>query len=276
VLTGAEAGRLVAIHDGPMIIGRAPDADVVVDDTGVSRYHVRIARSAQGAFYAEDLGSTNGTYLGGSRVEAAPLREGDVLQLGPHVRVRFAILDAREERLHRQLYEWSVHDPLTHAFNRKYLTDRLLAEVAHARRSHGEVIALMIDVDGLKDVNDRFGHLAGDRALCTIVTRIQSVLRLEDVLARYGGDEFVVVAIGTVGAEAGHLAERIRRTIEGLHMSARGRDVRITASIGVASLAEVDPTDDPVARMLFLADARMYSAKRSGKNCVRLVDVASE
>jgi two-component system cell cycle response regulator len=187
--------------------------------------------------------------------------------------VRFAMLDTAEESLHRHLYESSVHDPLTHAFNRKYLNDRLLAETAHARRSQTEVVVLMIDVDRLKDINDRFGHLAGDRALCAIAARIQTVLRVEDILARYGGDEFVVVATGTVGAEVGQLAERVRRTVEGLQMSARGHEVRLTASIGVASLTELESKEDPVANLLALADARMYRAKTSGKNRLCFVDL---
>jgi diguanylate cyclase (GGDEF)-like protein len=273
VLTGLQAGRLEAMNGAPVTIGRAPDAALVVDDPGVSWHHARIARSAAGAYYAQDLGSTNGTYLRSVRIGVAPLHGGDLLQLGPHVRVRFALLDAVEERLHRQLYESSVHDALTHVFNRKYLNDRLLAEVAHARRTQGEASILMIDVDCLKDVNDRFGHLAGDRALCTIAARIQSVLRVEDVLARYGGDEFVVIATGTRVAEAAQLAERVRRTVEGLHMGARGRDVRITASIGVASLEELPPNDDPVAALVAAADARMYRAKVTGRNRVCAVDL---
>ena len=268
VLTGLQAGRIVAIEGAPMTIGRAADADLVVDDTGVSRHHVRIARTAEGAFYAEDLGSTNGTFRGHHRIGLTLLCGGDLLQLGPHLQVRFAIVDSVEESLYRRLYESSVHDALMRTFNRQYLDDRLHAEIAHARRSGGEVAVLMIDVDSLKDVNDRFGHLAGDRALCTIAARIVRVLRVEDMLARYGGDEFVVVAAGTAPGDAEQLAERVRRAVERLHMSARGREVHITASIGVASLAELDRSDEPVAALFVLADERMHAAKASGRNRV--------
>ena len=98
VLTGLQAGRLEAMNGAPVTIGRAPDAALVVDDPGVSWHHARIARSAAGAYYAEDLGSTNGTYLRSVRIGVAPLHGGDLLQLGPHVRVRFAVLDAVEEQ----------------------------------------------------------------------------------------------------------------------------------------------------------------------------------
>jgi diguanylate cyclase (GGDEF)-like protein len=268
LLTGIHAGHLAAIGVAPITIGRAVESDLVVEDPGVSRLHARIARAADGSFYAEDLGSTNGTYLRSDRIGVALLHTGDLLQLGPNIRMRFAIIDLQEESLYRQLYDASVHDPLTHVLNRKYLGDRLLVEIAHARRTNGEVIVLMIDVDCFKNVNDGLGHLAGDRTLCAVAARIQSVLRVEDELARYGGDEFVVLTVGTAGADASELAERIRRAVEGLKMTAGSRDVRVTASIGVASLSEIVAGGEPVGALLALADARMYAAKASGKNRV--------
>src|SRR5207244_2097502 len=107
-------------------------------------------------FYVEDLGSTNGTFIGAKRIGAALLRGGDLLQLGPRARLRFAIVDPIEESLQRQLYESSTHDPLTRVYNRRYLADRLLAEIARARRARGDVSVVMIDIDGLKAVNDSF------------------------------------------------------------------------------------------------------------------------
>jgi diguanylate cyclase (GGDEF)-like protein len=94
------------------------------------------------------------------------------------------------------------------------------------------------------------------------------------VLVRYGGDEFVVLAVGTNGVDARQLAERVRRAVEGLHMSARGHGVRITASIGVASLAELGAKGEP-SGLLASADARMYRAKESGKNSVCAGDGAT-
>jgi diguanylate cyclase (GGDEF)-like protein len=268
VLTGLHAGQLVPIDGVPVTIGRAADSDLVVDDAGVSRHHARITHMPAGGFCVEDLESTNGTYVGAARVGVAVLHRDDLLQLGPNLRIRFAIIDSDEESLQRQLYESSVRDPLTHVYNRRYLAERLLAEIARERRADGDVAILMIDVDSLKTVNDCFGHLAGDRALCSVANRILRALRVEDVLARYGGDEFVVLAAGTDPADAGHLAERIRRAVEGLHLSAGGREVRITTSIGVASLTELSASDEPVATLFAIADARMYGAKASGKNRV--------
>jgi diguanylate cyclase (GGDEF)-like protein len=268
VLTGLQAGRIIGVEGDRVTIGRALDADLVVDEAGVSRHHARIVRAPGGEFHVEDLGSTNGTFLHDVRVGVSPLRQVEVLQLGPNLRVRFAIVDSAEESTTRRLYESAMHDPLTQAFNRRYLADRMLAEVARAQRADADLSVLMIDVDALKTVNDRFGHLAGDRALCTVAARIRHALRSEDVFARYGGDEFVVLALGTGRAEAMLLAERVRRAVEQLHMSARGREVLITTSIGVASLVELGACDQPVAALLAMADARMYKAKALGGNRV--------
>jgi diguanylate cyclase (GGDEF)-like protein len=175
-----------------------------------------------------------------------------------------SIVDA-DDRLYRKLYDASIHDPLTRVFNRQYIGDRLLAEISHARRTNGEVVALMVDVDFLEEINDWFGHLVGDRALCAMAARIQLALRVEDKLARYG-DEFVVVTVGTTSAEALQLAERIRRAVEGLRVTAQGRRVRITASVGVAALSEIEARAEPVAALLALADARVRGAKAAGRN----------
>ncbi|HEX3344914.1 MAG TPA: GGDEF domain-containing protein [Polyangiaceae bacterium] len=275
ILTGLDAGRLITVEGAPIVIGRADDSDLVVDEMGVSRHHARVGRRPDGGFYVEDLGSTNGTFLGDVRITTALLDRGCLLQLGPRLQMRFAVLDGVDEALHQQLYDSSVRDPLTQIFNRRYLEARLLSEVARARRAKAELALLMIDVDSLKAVNDTFGHLAGDRALRAVAARIYRALRVEDVLVRFGGDEFVVLAVGTDRVDARQLAERVRRAVEGLRMSARGRDVRITASIGVASLGELGANDDPAA-LLATADGRMYRAKETGKNRVCQTDVVTK
>jgi two-component system cell cycle response regulator len=271
VLTGTLAGQLAAVKGAAVLIGRAADADLIVDDAGVSSHHARVGRSPDGGFYVQDLESQNGTFVGSRRIDVSPLSEGDRIQLGPQLRMRFAMLDAAEESLHRRLYESSVRDPLTQVFNRRYLGERLVAEIAHARRTKGEVAVLMADLDRLKQVNDRFGHLAGDRALCLVALRLMGVIRVEDVLARYGGDEFVILARETNRAAATLLADRVQRAIEALPMGAAGgQRVGMTVSVGVASLLEVEPSEEPALALLALADERMYRAKRSRGNGQRI------
>lgn len=267
ILSGLDAGRLIPVDAGDVVIGSGADADVVVHETGVSRHHARLERKPDGTFQVEDLGSVNGTFVGETRVTVAPLAHGQLLQLGPRLRLRFAIVDAVNQALHQQLYDSSVLNPLTKVFNRRYLEARLRTEVARTRRASGELALMVIDVDGFKSINDVLGHLTGDRVLCAVAARIHRALRVEDVLVRFGGDEFVVLAVGTDQVDARQLAERLRSGVESMPMSARGRGVRVTASIGVASLAELDVNDEPLA-LLAAADARMYLAKQSGRNRV--------
>jgi diguanylate cyclase (GGDEF)-like protein len=197
------------------------------------------------------------------------LQGGEVLHVGPHLRMRFAIVDAVEEALYRRLYESSIRDALTQLFNREYLRDRLVVEIAHARRTNVDLALLAIDIDSLKQVNDRFGHAVGDRALCSVADCMKRAVPTNDVLARYGGDEFLIVATAVGGIEsAAHLAERVRRSVEELDLAMCGEEVRLTLSIGIASLSELTAIEHPISALMALSDERLYRAKASGRNCV--------
>ena len=162
---------------------------------------------------------------------------------------------------------------MTRAFNRAYLADRLMVEIAVVRRYGCEAALLMVDLDGLKQVNDCHGHLAGDRALSFVAARIASAIRMGDLMARYGGDEFVVLAGRTSLDQALVLAERVRRAVAHLCFVAGGERIAMTLSVGVASLREVEADSQPKEALLGLADERLYSAKRAGRNCVRPVAI---
>jgi two-component system cell cycle response regulator len=274
VLTGLHAGRLLAMGPNDLVIGRAPDADLIVEEDSVSRHHARISRGQDGTFTIVDLDSANGTFVGVKRVSQARLMTGDQVQLGRELRLRFRLIDATEESLYRQLYESSVHDGLTRAYNRRHFSERLLVEVSRALRTDSEVAVLMIDVDRLKELNDTCGHLAGDRALASIAASISHSVRLEDLFARYGGDEFAILAPGTNHDDAIRLAERVRRGVDGLRFGAGGKSVRVTVSVGVASLRELGPSDETHIALVSLADERLYRAKRRGRNSVFSGDIA--
>ena len=267
VMTGERAGEVATTDGAAMTIGRAKDADLAIDDADLSLHHARIARAAEGTFYAEDLRSAHGTFLNGEPIGVALLHAGDVLRLGPHIELRLAITVSRDELVHANedpaTRNALTRDGLTRAYSRRYMTDRLAAEVAAARRAAGDVTVLMIDIDDLKVVNARFGRVAGDRALREVADRIGGVLRAEDAVARHGGDKFVVVA-SRVPEEPRRLAERVRRAIKGLRMKARGREVRLTVSAGAASLSELVARDDDASSLLSLAESRMHEARGQG------------
>src|SRR5262249_20797753 len=144
---------------------------------------------------------------------------------------------------------------------------RLAAEVAHAKRHKTQLALLMLDLDEFKKMNDEHGHLAGDMVLRVVAARVARLIRVDDVLARYGGEEVVILARATPHKDAVRLAERTRKEVESLNIAARELSLKITTSIGVASMAELGP-DSGGTELVALADSRLYRAKMGGRNRV--------
>ena len=160
-----------------------------------------------------------------------------------------------------QLAELSETDPLTELLNARGFASRLQAETRRSKRYREPLSLLFLDLDGLKEVNDRHGHRAGSDALRDVGGLIRAELRVTDTAARWGGDEFTIIAPNATKADAVTLAERIRTTIA-LHAP-------MTASIGIATLDSEDAgTPLDAQALLREADAAMYDAKRRGKNTV--------
>jgi diguanylate cyclase (GGDEF)-like protein len=142
-----------------------------------------------------------------------------------------------------------------------------LASAAEAREGAALGALLVLDLDGLHEVNERHGRLAGDRVLDVVAKEIATLVRAGDVIARSNGDEFVILARGVGLPQATGLAQRLRRAIAALPLSAGGRHVGITASIGVAAAHESFGRE-PLASLIALAKERLGAAKRAGKNRV--------
>lgn len=262
---GASAGRPHPL--GAMaVIGRAVDCTVRIDDEALSRRHARIRREGDG-FVLEDMGSLNGCYVGGRRVERMMLRDGDRVRLGGLVELRFHVVTKAELDALVRLYEAGLCDALTGLANRKQLEERLRAEVSYARRHAAPLSVVMLDVDRFKSVNDAHGHLVGDVVLKHVAQVVSRIVRVEDLVARFGGEEFVVVARGTTLAGGQQLAERLRAALERAEVHVDPTlALRVTASFGVASLACIE-APDPRA-IVEKADARLYRAKHLGRNRV--------
>lgn len=268
IISGINAGQVFALDGTEHVIGRGTEADLWLEDGGVSRRHARITCRSDGRYFIEDLSSTNGTFLGSQRIDVCEIRPNDRIQLGPHVILRFAITDDAEEELQRRLYESSTRDGLTRLYNRKYFTERLTAEVAYSRRHKVKLAVLLLDLDDFKQINDTHGHPAGDMVLRLVSAQMQRVLRVEDLVARYGGEEFVILARSTGKTEAVRLAERIREAVGELEIPVSPeRSLKVTVSMGVAALPDVAPEGGP-NELIALADARLYKAKAEGKNRV--------
>jgi diguanylate cyclase (GGDEF)-like protein len=167
----------------------------------------------------------------------------------------------------RQLRQLSVTDPLTGLANRRQLGDRLQAEWQRALRAGTALAVAMIDVDHFKLFNDHYGHPAGDVCLQRVAAAVSDTVRAEDIVARYGGEEFAIVLAGRDAGEARTAAERVRAAVESLGLphvkSAAGH---VTVSIGVAAV--IPDVTSSADELIAAADARLYQAKRAGRNRV--------
>lgn len=163
--------------------------------------------------------------------------------------------------------ELAVTDGLTGLHNRRYLDNHLCAMFADPRLRERPVAALILDIDHFKAINDTHGHEAGDEVLRTFAGRVRLHTRTIDVVARYGGEEVVIILPDAGLAEASAIAERIRERIEGMPFSVHRdtRRVAVTVSIGVAIR---EPADTGPGEMLKRADLALYRAKASGRNRV--------
>jgi diguanylate cyclase (GGDEF)-like protein len=200
----------------------------------------------------------------GSLVLAAPRFDADKLATASSLAANAAIA-LENARLHALVERQAVVDPLTDLANRRALEDTLHAEIARSARFGGDVAFVVADLDAFKNVNDRWGHPFGDVVLRTFGRTLRETAREIDIAGRWGGEEFALVLPGTDAAGGAALAERARLAVAAMTFEAAGgREVAVTASFGVASLAGTGSFDALVSA----ADSALYRAKRRGKNRV--------
>ncbi len=273
VLAGDRMGEMFPLNDGRTSIGRGLHADVRINDEGISRAHAQIEQE-EGNYYLSDAGSTNGTFANGDRVDRYPLKEGDKIQIGASSVLKFTYHDDIDEDFQRTLYESALRDRLTGVFNRGYFNNRLESDVAFALR-HGKPLSLVIfDIDYFKQINDDYGHPAGDVILRDLADRVQGTTRSEDIFARYGGEEFVLICRDVDALRASRAAHRIKDLVGGQAFKLAGRDITITVSLGVADLSML--LEPSAAALVEAADTALYAAKRNGRNRVEIYDPESE
>ncbi len=260
-LTGPERGQLYKLDSKETTIGRDPACTISIPDGSLSRSHARcVERGAE--VWLEDLGSTNGTYCNGEQIKKVALCDGDRIQLGNNIIIKFSWQDSLESTFQEQLFNSANKDGLTGLFNKKYFEEHLATEFAFARRHDTPLSLIMFDIDHFKKVNDTYGHLAGDEILRSLAHLISAMVRTEDLLARYGGEEFVVLLRGDQ-ASAYAMAERLRKAVEKHAFSFYGESIPVTISLGVHTLSENSgsPLD-----LVMKADEYLYRAKNAGRN----------
>ena len=177
-------------------------------------------------------------------------------------RVRAAL---RTKYLLDLLSKKAMIDGLTGLWNRTYFDQQLAAQLSLARRSGQPLSVVMADLDHFKNINDTYGHLTGDEALRVAAACIQATCRIEDIVCRFGGEEFAVIVPSTPADRAAIMAERLRKAIEKLALSHRGMPVPLTASFGVADVATFGDNE-----ILAAADQALYRAKHRGRNSIEI------
>jgi len=265
VLAGSSMGEMFKITHEKTIIGRGQRADVRMMDEGVSREHCEILLEGD-KIVLHDLGSTNGTYCRGLRIDRHELADGDKILVGSGTVLKFTYHDKLDETFQRQMYESALRDDLTKAFNKKYFMDRVESEFAYAVRHNVPLSLVAFDIDHFKSINDTYGHPAGDHVLAELSSNILGLVRVEDVFARVGGEEFSTICRGADPQQGMIVAERLRQAVEQRSFIFDNKHIPVTISVGLASVP--DPSIRDAMEFISAADQMLYEAKRGGRNRV--------
>lgn len=158
-------------------------------------------------------------------------------------------------------------DLVTGANNRYYLETKLPADIYKSAVNNSLISIIMVDLDNFKDINDTYGHLAGDEVLKTFTSLAKMCIREDDWIARFGGDEFIIVLNNTDALNAYKVADRIRNALENKRISYKDKVINVTASFGVYEI-ELDEVLDDYRKAIEKADIELLKAKKSGKNII--------
>ncbi len=269
VYAGSNLGRVFPLAAGENIIGRSPQAQITLLDEEVSRLHSRVSMEPTGTgthkLFLEDLQSTNGTFLNGSPVTGPRLMlSGDRISVGSHI-LKLVAMDSLERIFHETLLDQSTKDPLTGLGNRSATLAELQSRFELSRRHGRQISVIMCDLDHFKQVNDKYGHGAGDIVLAGFGERVRQNLRGTDLAGRIGGEEFLLILPETDKDGAALLAERLRVSLSGApHVLPQG-PIKVTCSLGVAQWL---PEDRDAGALLGRADEALYEAKHQGRDRV--------
>jgi diguanylate cyclase (GGDEF)-like protein len=263
VIYGKELGKKYRFTRQQIIIGRSSKCEIQIDEESVSRSHCSIKRTGR-VITIRDMGSTNGTYVNDSQTDEIKLRDGDLIKVGQTI-FKFLVGSNVEKAYHDEIYRLMHIDGLTQIFNKRYFLERLESELSRTNRYSRELSLIMFDIDHFKRINDTFGHLAGDAVLKQLCHTIRSRIRREDMLCRYGGEEFAILAPETSKEDAMIVAEKTRKLVETTSFSFEGTMIPVTISLGVCSINQQDVDIESFIKM---ADERLYQAKNSGRNRV--------
>ena len=263
VIYGPELGKRASLGHGTFEVGRSSRSDLCIDQESISRHHARISFDGE-RHVIEDLGSTNGTFVNERKLERSVLNDGDQVKVGRSI-LKYMSGDNIEANYHEEIYRLMTMDALTQTHNRRYFNEALEREYQRSLRYHRALALVLFDIDHCKQINDTYGHVAGDSVLRQLARVVKPRLRQQDVLARVGGEEFAVLLPEVEPAGALVAAEKIRRLVESARFLVDQREFGCTVSAGLASF---DPRLTTPQMLYEAADRNLYEAKRGGRNRV--------
>jgi len=249
VIYGQRMGTRFPVKAGELLIGRSSQAHLQIDHESVSRRHARVM-STEGRIEISDMGSTNGTYVNDEIVSTRELSDGDLIKVGRTI-LKYLSNNNIEGAYHEEIYRLTTIDGLTRCFNRRYLREQLVREVSRSTRYKRPLSIMVFDVDHFTQLNEDYGHLAGDAVLAQLGKRVSRRIRREDVFARMSGGEFALVLpeLDKAGAQA--LGERVMAIVSEGAFGFDDINIRVTITAAVASLSEID---EEQALSVFSAD----------------------
>jgi diguanylate cyclase (GGDEF)-like protein len=269
VLCGGIPGAMLTLAQGPNWIGRASDNSLQFPEHSISRHHALVRVNPDGPVTLTDLGSTNGTFLNGQRIDPdlpVPLEDGDRIRVGSLVVVKYVRPDPYEEQFQKEMFERTVRDSLTGLYNRAYFLDQLTPLAKNVAENGLGMAVMMLDIDHFKNVNDTLGHSIGDAVLREVADVLRQSARSDDLIARFGGEEFILALPVSTARRGLERAERIRRALSSRRFRVTEDGLTVTASIGVSF---ADPGRARTsASLISAADLFLYRAKESGRNRV--------
>jgi diguanylate cyclase (GGDEF)-like protein len=265
VLSEPRLGSRGLLSEGPVDIGRGATGGLVLDADSVSRKHARVEWSGTNHRIV-DTGSTNGTFVNGSRIQAHELRDGDRVQIGK-VLLKYIATGNIEAAYHEEFQRLMRFDPLTGACNKRTFEEALRTAVTTARTTPKALSLMVFDLDHFKRINDTHGHVAGDSVLCELASVAREAMPKDLVFGRVGGEEFAALWEGADCTAMSGVAESVRKATSLHPFSFEGKRLSLTVSAGVAE--RPSGSEEAPEKLYARADTKLYEAKSAGRNCVK-------
>ncbi|MDD9951186.1 MAG: GGDEF domain-containing protein [Zetaproteobacteria bacterium] len=272
--SGNALGKRYEMVKERLSIGRSVEADITISEASVSRIHARISQNMN-ATIIEDAESANGLFINDQKVVApTELHDQDMLRLGTVI-LKFFSRDNMDGFVQDKIYRMATIDSGTDIYNKQFLMDALQMQFQQSKASMKPLALIYFDLDHFKKVNDTYGHNAGDQVLRESTALVKKMVRQDDILGRFGGEEFIIILPDTDSQTAFDLADRIRMACEvhvfNLELNQAGIKQVVphkqTFSVGIA---QYTPQMENPKELLEAADQKLYESKQNGRNKVTM------